>query len=203
MHAGMVPRFHRKVSALRPCRLSVRITRRRPIMHRVSGTRGIVAARPSRANCRSIRTWSTPLTAGDEQRLDVFASGNLGMRRLKPVALLPPQDERACNHEGVSQSCTLAQRHIEKSVAKIGPLGAVLAAERGMVSVRRGYHKRIGSGEARYENAGIAGGDYHDLISHTRVVEHLHEFRRRQRRASAPGRDIEAIARAVGGEDEK
>jgi len=152
---------------------------------------------------RSQQNSRRDLTAGDEQRLDVCASGHLEMRRLKPVALLPPQDERARNHEGVSQSCTLAQRHIEKSVAKIGPLGSVLAAERGMVSVRRGHHKRIGSGEARYENAGIAGGDDHDLVSDTRPIEHLREFRRRQRRASAPGRDLEAIGRAVGGEDEK
>src|SRR5260221_915944 len=117
--------------------------------------------------------------------------------------LPPPQNERARNHEGVSQSRTLAHRHIEKSVAKIGPLGSVLAAERGMVSVRRGDHKRIGSGEARDENAGIAGPDDHDFVSHPRPVQTLRQFPRRRRRASSPSRDREAIGRAVGGEDEK
>ena len=67
--------------------------------------------------------------AEHEQRLDICASGHLGMRRLKSVSQLAPQNKRTCSRERISQGCALAQSRIEKGVAKVSPLSSILAPE--------------------------------------------------------------------------
>jgi hypothetical protein len=95
--------------------------------------------------------------------------------RLKALAQFSLQDDRASKKEGVFQTFGLAECNIEKGIVKIGPLGFVLAAERRMIGISGSYYKRIGIGEARYEDTRIASRNDHDLVSHARSVEHLGE----------------------------
>ena len=53
-------------------------------------------------------------------------------------------DERARNNKSVLQASGLAECDVEKGIAKIGPLGLVLAAERRMVGIGRGDYQQIG-----------------------------------------------------------
>jgi hypothetical protein len=103
------------------------------------------------------------------------------VRRIKALAQFSLQDERARKKEGVFQTFGRAERNIEKGIAKIGPLGFVLAAERRMMRIRCGDYKRVRIGEARYEDARIASRNDHDLVSHARSVEHFGEIGWRER----------------------
>ena len=111
---------------------------------------------------RGLKPMSTPgiivweSLAGGKQGLHVSASCHLRVRQVKSLAQFSLQDDRACKKEGVFQTYSPTEGDIEKGIAKIGPLGFVLAAERCMVGIRCGDHKRICIGEERYENARIA-----------------------------------------------
>ena len=65
------------------------------------------------------------------------------MRRVKALASFSFLDERLRKNEGVMQTLGPAERNIEKGVAKICPLGLILASERCMVRIRCGDDKRI------------------------------------------------------------
>jgi hypothetical protein len=103
------------------------------------------------------------------------------MRRIKALAQLSLQDDGTCEQERVFQTFRPAKRNVEKGIPKIGPLGFVLAAERGVVGICCGDYKRVGIGEARYEDARIASRNDYDLVSHARSIEHLGEIRWRWR----------------------
>jgi hypothetical protein len=101
--------------------------------------------------------------------------------RVKALAQFSLQDERARKKEGVFQTCGPAERNIEEGIAKVGPLGFVLASERCMVGIRCGDYKRVSIGEGRYEDPRIASRNDHDLVSHARSVEHFGEIGWRER----------------------
>src|SRR6476469_3031919 len=110
-----------------------------------------------------------------QQGLHVSTASHLRVRWFKTLAQFSPQYQRTRHKEGVFQSIRATERSIEKGVAKIGPLGLVLASERWVVSVCRGDDKRISISETRYEDARIASRNDHDL-SHSRAAEHLGEI---------------------------
>jgi hypothetical protein len=53
-------------------------------------------------------------------------------------------DECARNNKGILQAFSLPECDVEKSIAEIGPLGLVPAAERRMVGIGRGDYQHIG-----------------------------------------------------------
>ena len=114
--------------------------------------------------------------ARHQQRLHVSTASHLRVRWFKTLAQFSPQYQRTRHKEGLSQSIGATERSIEKGVAKIGPLGLVLASERRVVSVCRGDDKRISISETRYEDTRMASRNDHDLISHSRAAEHLGEM---------------------------
>ena len=72
-----------------------------------------------------------------------------------------------------------------------------------VVSIRCGDHERIGIGNARYEDSGIAGRDDDDFGSYAGSPEHLGEIGWLERLHHLPCGDSEAVPRAAGGKDEK
>jgi hypothetical protein len=65
-------------------------------------------------------------------------------------------DKRARNNKGVLQAFSSPECDVEKSIAEIGPLGLVPAAERRMVGIGRSDDQHIGVRETRDEDSGIA-----------------------------------------------
>ena len=88
--------------------------------------------------------------------------------------------------EGVFQGFRFTESDVEKRIAEISPLGFVLASKRCMVGIRCGDDKCISICQARNEDARIAGRNYHGLMLHARLVEHLGEIGWLQRISSPP-----------------
>src|SRR5437762_3390785 len=135
-----------------------------------------------------------PSPACDEQHIYVLAAGHLWMRGVEPVAPLPLRHESLCLGEGVLQSIRPAECNIEEGFAEIGPGGAVLAAKRRMMRIRGGDDQRVGSGDTRYENAGIARRDDDDLVPDSRLVEHAREIGWRERLLEPSRSDRKTVA---------
>src|SRR4029077_3802475 len=113
-----------------------------------------------------------------------------------PGAVLASKQD-AGKKEGFFQGLRLAQSGVEKRIAEISPLGFVLASKRCMVGIRCGDDKCISICQARNEDARIAGRNYHDLMLHARLVEHLGESGWLQRISSPPRCDGKTVRRAV------
>src|SRR6267142_1416793 len=139
----------------------------------------------------------------NEQRLHVRATRHLRIRWLEALAQFSLQDELACNRKGVLHALGFPERDIEKCFAEIGPLGPVLAAERRMISIGRGDDQRIGAGEMRDEDAGIAGRDDHRLMPHARARQHVGEIGGREHLGEPPCFDGEAGGGTMRGENQK
>src|ERR1700675_984431 len=89
----------------------------------------------------------------NQQRLHVCAAGHSGTRRLEVLSQFSLLDERARNNKGVLQAFSLPECDVEKSIAEIGPLGLVPAAERRMVGIGRSDDQHIGVRETRDEDS--------------------------------------------------
>ena len=86
------------------------------------------------------------------QRRHVCAAGHSGARGLEVLAQFSLLDKRARNNKGVLQAFSLSECDVEKSIAEIGPLGLVPAAERRMVGIGRRDDQRIGVCGTREED---------------------------------------------------
>src|SRR3954463_1407228 len=75
--------------------------------------------------------------ARNQQRLQVLAACHSGVRRLEALAPFSLFDEGTRDNKGVLYAFSLPEGDVKKSVAKIGPLGFVAAAERRMVRIGR------------------------------------------------------------------
>jgi len=64
-----------------------------------------------------------------EQDIDIFAAGNLRVRRDEMVVQLALADDRARLIESLSEVSRVPQCRIEERIAEIGPFYLVLAAE--------------------------------------------------------------------------
>lgn len=68
------------------------------------------------------------------------------------LAQLVLSDERARNIKGILQTFSVSERDVEKGIAKIGPLGLVLAAKRWMDGIGRRDYQYIGIRQTRNED---------------------------------------------------
>src|SRR5512132_2049513 len=72
-----------------------------------------------------------------------------------------------------------------------------------MIGIRRGDYKRIGIGDARNENAGIASRNDDNLVPYAGSLEHIGEIGGLESFRQPSGVDSEAVAGSVRGKDEE
>ena len=118
---------------------------------------------------------SDRFTAVPQLRQNLFAAGDLRVRRVEPLLPLAGGDEFPGGREGAIQLPVAAQGAVEEGVAEIGPGGAVAAAEGGLVRRRRGDDEGPRIGKRVGEDAGVAGrNDEHPVACAGRVEEPPH-----------------------------
>jgi hypothetical protein len=103
---------------------------------------------PSRLTTQRLRTARFP-----EQHIDVFAAGNLRVRRDEMVAPLALAHYRARLIKSLSEVSRVPECRIEERVAEIGPFYLVLAAERRVIEIGRGDHQGVVVRKRADENA--------------------------------------------------
>jgi len=103
---------------------------------------------PSRLTTQRLRTARFP-----EQHINVFAAGNLRVRRDEMVAPLALAHDHARLIESPSKVSRVPEGRVEESVAEIGPFYLVLAAERRVIGISRGDYQGVVVGKRTNENA--------------------------------------------------
>jgi len=78
-----------------------------------------------------------------EQGVDIFAAGNLRVRRDEMVAPLALAHYRARLIKRLSEVSRVPECRVEERIAEIGPFYLVLAAERRVIGIGRGDHQGV------------------------------------------------------------
>src|ERR1700730_2194846 len=104
-------------------------------------------------NARAPSRLTTQRLRFPEQHIDVFAAGNLRVRRDEMVAPFALAHYRARLIKSPSEVSGVPECRVEERVAEIGPFYLVLAAERRVVGIGRGDHQRVVVSKRTEENA--------------------------------------------------